>query len=209
MDVFDADYALDLSRKLSDELFAVKINWPLMMVKGASIISELSKYSKVICDLKVADIPNTNALIAGKAAEMGAWGIVSHSIIGKDSLQAVASISEDLRVFSVVAMSNKGASQYIYPHTDELIEMSRELGVYGLIAPGNDYEMLSRIKRQAGKMKVMAPGVGAQGGSAGEAVRNGADLVVVGRAIYNADDPLAAARAFNDEISKVISLEKE
>lgn len=202
MDVFDTDFALDLSRKLSGELFAVKINWPLIMARGASIISELSKYSKVICDLKLADIPNTNSLIAEKAAEMGAWGIISHSIIGRDSLQAVASVSEELKVFSVVAMSHEGASQYIYPRTDELIQMSKEVGVYGFIAPGNDYKMLSRIKKQAGNLKVMTPGVGAQGGSATEAVKNGADLVIVGRAIYNSEDPVKAARAFNEEISK-------
>lgn len=201
MDVFDWDYAVNLAKRVGDELFAIKINWPLVMVRGSSIISELSKYSRVICDLKVADIPNTNGLIAGRVAEEGAWGIISHSIIGSDSLQAVVDSSGGTRVFSVVAMSHPGSSEFIYPNTDRLIEISRKAGAYGLIAPGNDYAMLSHIKEKAQGMKIMTPGVGAQGGSAVEAVRNGADLVIVGRAIYRADDPVAAVDRINGEIS--------
>lgn len=202
MDVFDTDFALDLAKKVGSELFAIKINWPITMVKGASIIKELSEFSRVICDYKIADIPNTNTLIATRAVEMGAWGIISHSITGRDSLEAVAGVSQDLKVFSVVAMSHPGASEFIYPNTDRLVQMSREAGVYGLIAPGNDYGMLSHIKEKAGPLKIMTPGVGAQGGSASEAVRHGSDLVIVGRAIYNSDDPVSAVRKFNQEISK-------
>ena len=202
LDIFDTDFALDLAEKVGKELFAIKINWPITMVKGASIISELSEFSPVICDYKVADIPNTNTLIARRAAEMGAWGIVSHSITGKDSLEAVAGVSEDLKVFAVVAMSHPGASEFIYPNTDSLIQMAQEVGVYGLIAPGNDYRMLSHIKEKAGPLKVMTPGVGAQGGSAAEAVRHGSDLVVVGRAIYDSEDPVSEVRKFNQDISK-------
>lgn len=202
MDVFDTDFALDLAEKVGKELFAIKVNWPITMVKGASIISDLSEYARVICDYKIADIPNTNALIASRAAGMGAWGIISHSITGRDSLEAVVAVSENLKVFSVVAMSHPGASEFIYPNTDKLIQMSQEAGVYGLIAPGNDYGMLSHIKEKAGPLKIMTPGVGAQGGSASEVVRNGSDLVIVGRAIYESEDPVSAARKFNQDISK-------
>lgn len=202
MDVFDTDFALDLAKKVGSDLFAIKINWPITMVKGASIISDLSEYSRVICDFKIADIPNTNTLIASKAAELGAWGIISHSIVGSDSLKAVVSASDKLKVFSVVGMSHPGASEYIYPNTEKLLQMSREAGVYGLIAPGNDYGMLSKIKELAGPLKVMTPGVGAQGGSATEAIRHGSDLIIVGRAIYDSKDPVESVRKFNNEISK-------
>lgn len=203
LDVFDTDFALDLAEKIGNEIFAIKINWPLTMVRGASIIRDISQYSRVICDFKIADIPNTNKLIASKAAEMGAWGVISHSIVGSDSLKAVNSVSKDLNVFSVVAMSHPGASEFIYPNTDRLIQMSKEAGVYGLIAPGNDYEMLSKIKKQAGTLKIMTPGIGAQGGNATDALKNGADLVIVGRAIYNSEDPVASVRKLNSEISGV------
>lgn len=203
MDVFDTDFAVDFSRKIGQEVFAIKINWPLVMVKGASIISDISRYARVICDLKVADIPNTNSLIAKKVAENGAWGIISHSFVGSDSLEAVVNSSGDTKVFSVVSMSHPGSEQFINTHTEEMIELSRKAGAYGLIAPANNYEILSKIRKLAKDMKILAPGVGVQGGSASEAVRNGADLFIVGRAIYNSDDPVEAARAINREVSGV------
>lgn len=203
LDVFDTDFAIDFSRKVGDEVFAIKINWPLVMVKGASIISDISRYAKVICDLKVADIPNTNSLIAKKVAESGAWGIISHSFVGSDSLEAVVSASGDTKVFSVVSMSHPGSEQFINTKTEELIELSRKAGAYGLIAPANNYGILSNIRKLAPDLKILAPGVGAQGGRASEAVKNGADLFIVGRAIYNSDDPVEAARTINREVSGV------
>ena len=203
LDIFDAEQAIDISRKIGKEVFAVKINWPLIMVHGSSVISEIAAHAKVICDLKVADIPNTNSLIAGRAAEEGAWGIISHSFVGSDSLKAVVEASGDVKVFSVVAMSHPGASELIYPNHDRLIQVSREVGVYGLIAPANDYEMLRQIRKKVPELKILAPGVGAQGGSAREAIRNGADYVIAGRIVYRSENPIEEVRKLNSEILAV------
>ena len=201
VDVFDCDFALDLAREIGREVFAIKVNWPLIMVRGSSIVTELSRYTRVICDLKIADIPNTNSLIAGKVSEDGAWGVISQSFPGEDSLRAVVEAAGSTRVFSVVAMSHPGAKQFIYPKTDELIDMSLRAGVYGLIAPGNDYAMLSRIRSRTGDLTIMTPGIGVQGGSPEEALRNGADLLIVGRAIYNAESPIEEVKKLNTSIS--------
>lgn len=201
VDVFDCDFALDLAREIGREVFAIKVNWPLIMVRGSSIVSELCRYTRVICDLKIADIPNTNSLIAGRVSEEGAWGVISQSFPGEDSLRAVVEASGSTRVFSVVAMSHPGAKQFIYPNTEELIDMSLRAGVYGLIAPGNDYSMLSRIRSKTRDLTIMTPGIGAQGGSPEEALKNGADLLIVGRAIYNAESPIGEVKKLNSSIS--------
>lgn len=201
LDVFDAEFAIDLSRKLGEEVFAVKINWPLIMVKGVSIVSDIARYARVICDLKIADIPYTNSLITGKASENGAWGVISHSFVGSDSLKSVVKAAGETKVFSVVSMSHPGSEDFINARTPELIELSREAGVYGLIGPGNNYGRISEMRKMAPDLKIMTPGIGAQGGSAGEAVKAGADLVIAGRSVYNSEDPVEAARKINREIS--------
>ncbi len=201
VDVFDCNFALDLAREIGKEVFAIKVNWPLLMARGSSIVSELGQYTRVICDLKIADIPNTNRLIAGRVAEEGAWGVISHSFTGEDSLRAVVEAAGDTKVFSVVAMSHPGSSEFIYPSTDALIGLSIKAGAYGLIAPGNDYSMLSRIRSRTRDQVLMTPGIGAQGGSPEEALKHGADLLIVGRAIYNAEKPIEAVREFNAAIS--------
>ncbi len=203
LDVFDADFAVDFARKIGREIFAIKINWPLVMVRGASIISELSQYSRVICDLKIADIPNTNRLIAEKVAENGAWGVISHAFAGSDSLKAVVEAAKNVKVFSVVAMSHPGSGDLISGSLEDLVRISIEADVYGLIAPGNDLDMLKRVKKMAPGMKILSPGIGAQGGSASLAILNGSDYVIVGRSVYDDPDPLMKAREFNREISNI------
>jgi orotidine-5'-phosphate decarboxylase len=53
-------------------------------------------------------------------------------------------------------------------------------------------------------MMILTPGVGAQGGSAADAIRAGADYIIVGRSIYQADDPGAAATELAGEIQKAL-----
>ena len=45
------------------------------------------------------------------------------------------------------------------------------------------------IRKIAVDLTIIPPGVGAQGGSAGDAIRAGADYVIAGRSIYQSDDP--------------------
>ncbi len=198
LDVYDREEALNLSKELSDNIFAIKVNWPLVMTNGISIINEISRYSKVICDFKIADIDNTNRLITEKAKENGAWGIITHSFTGKKSLNAVVSAAGNMKVFSVVAMSQES---FIDEHMDELIKMSIDENVYGLVAPGNRPEILRRIRSMATSLCIISPGIGAQGGNIIDAITAGADYVIIGRSIY--DDPQPIKRL--NEINKILS----
>jgi orotidine-5'-phosphate decarboxylase len=56
------------------------------------------------------------------------------------------------------------------------------------------------LRSIVGSRLILAPGVGAQGGKASEAIAAGADAVIVGRAIYEAKDPAKAAREITNEI---------
>ncbi len=200
LDLTDVNKLLEIAGNIAGEVYAIKINWPTIMIQGAGIIRDLSKLGKVICDLKIADIPNTNSMIVENVVKMGAWGVISHSFTGEDSLRAVVKSAGNAMVFSVVSMSHPGSSDFINRHTDELIEVSRRAGVYGLIGPGNNTSELSRIRRLAGSLVLMTPGVGAQGGKASDAIRSGSDLVIVGRAVYNSPDPAEAVHRINMEI---------
>ena len=52
--------------------------------------------------------------------------------------------------------------------------------------------------------KILSPGVGTQGGKASDAIAAGADYAIVGRSIYGAEDPRAAAESFRADIRSVI-----
>jgi orotidine-5'-phosphate decarboxylase len=203
LDVLSGAEALNLARDLSAEVAYIKVNWPLVMTEGIRVVRDLSRYSPIICDFKVADIPNTNMLIARKAKENGAWGIISHQFTGRDSMEALVKEAGEMKVFSVVSMSNGGSRDFMDQHTDELIKMSQECGVFGYVAPGNNPEMLRKVRAAAGKRCIISPGMGSQGGRPEEAIREGADYIIIGRSVYSSDDPLGYLKQVNRNLSSL------
>ena len=79
-----------------------------------------------------------------------------------------------------------------------------EVGATGIIAPATRPEKVSQLRKIVGNLKILSPGVGAQGGSASDTIKAGADYVIVGRAIYQASDPKVAAKQLADEIKEAI-----
>lgn len=191
--------AIDLTRSISDRIYAVKVNWPLILEKGIGIVHELSKITKVICDLKLADIPNTNRLISEKVISAGAFAIIAHAFCGTDSLKAISQ-SGKTKLISVVAMSHPGGNEYINSRWKSLLQTAKDSDSYGIIAPGNSPEILSEIRKEAEGLKIFSPGIGAQGGDPAIAIKNGADFIIVGRAVYQSSDPVSVVSEMNSKI---------
>ncbi|NJE60489.1 orotidine-5'-phosphate decarboxylase [Thermococcus sp. 21S7] len=203
LDVYERDRALEIAECTADYLWAVKVNWPLIIGSGLNIITELKQVTglPIIADLKLADIPNTNRLIAGKVFEAGADYIIAHGFVGSDSVEAVMELG---RTILVVEMSHPGAREFIQPVTDKLIEMANGLEPFGVIAPATRPERVSYIRSKLKPgIRILTPGVGAQGGRAGEVLKAGADYVIVGRSIYASENPRAAARKLHEEMTGV------
>ncbi len=183
-------------------LDAIKINWPLIMASGPERITELSKVKDVICDMKIADIPNTNRLICEQAIGRGASAVICQGFVGEDSVKACVEATKG-QVFVVTEMSHPGGKQFTAPVADRLAALAKTAGARGIVAPATRPERIADLRKIIGKMEIISPGVGAQGGKASDAIKAGADYIIVGRAIYEARDPGEAAKALADEVSSV------
>ncbi|ASJ00359.1 orotidine-5'-phosphate decarboxylase [Thermococcus gorgonarius] len=204
LDVYERERALEIARETSDYLWAIKVNWPLILGAGLDVIKELKETANVplIADLKLADIPNTNRLIAGKVFEAGADYVIVHGFTGRDSVNAVKELGE---VIIVVEMSHPGAEEFIQPVADGLIKLANDVRPFGVIAPATRPERISYIRSKLRDgIKILTPGVGAQGGSAKKALEAGADYVIVGRSIYESKNPREKARKFHEELMGAI-----
>lgn len=197
MDVEERERALALAALLKDELAAIKVNYPLVLSCGIGIVRELSEVRPVICDFKVADVPHTNEMIARIAKASGARALICHGFMGRESIEACTSVIDTI---VVAEMSNAGSREFFEERSRRIIDLALEAKAAGLIAPATKSERISYIKSMAPDLKVLSPGVGAQGGRAEDAIRNGADFVIVGRAIYASTHPLGAAQEMNGEI---------
>ena len=204
LDETDGQKALGIVRDVSEYIDAVKINWPLVLAAGPEMITELSRITDVICDFKVADIPNTVSLIVSNAVKRGASAVIVHAFTGDDSLKAAVEAAGDAEIYAVTEMSHPGGKMFTAKHAEEMARLGVECGAAGFIAPATRPERIAAIRAIIGDRKILSPGVGAQGGSASSAIKAGADYVIVGRAIYKADDPAAVAKSIADEIRTVI-----
>jgi orotidine-5'-phosphate decarboxylase len=204
LDITDRLRALDIVAKVQKHVDAVKVNYPFALGCGMGAVKELAAKVDVICDFKVADIPNTNRLITEQVKIAGARGIICQAFPGRDSLDACVKAAEGMDVFVVTEMSHPGADMFMVPVAEKMAKLAVEVGAAGIIAPATRPEKVKVLRKIVGDMKILSPGVGAQGGSATDTIKAGADYVIVGRAIYEAADPEAAARKLAAEIREAI-----
>lgn len=198
MDVTSRADAMRVVEAVADHVDAIKINWPLILAAGPDIIRDMSEVKAVICDMKIADIPNTNRLIVEQAMGRGASAVIAHGFTGDDSVKACVDAAKG-QVYVVTEMSHPGGKQFTAPVADRLAALAKSAGARGIVAPATRPERIAALRGIIGGLEIISPGVGAQGGKASDALRAGADYIIVGRAIYEAADPKAAAMAIAEE----------
>ncbi|VVB97070.1 Orotidine 5'-phosphate decarboxylase [uncultured archaeon] len=204
LDVTDKNAAVAISKETAEHVDAIKIGYPLVLGAGLDIIDTICEFAPVIADFKVADIPNTNKLICSQAFEAGASAVIVHGFTGRDSLlECVKTAQEDKGdIFVVTEMSHPGAIEFMAPKALELASLAVECKAQGVVAPATRPERVKQIRGVVGGLTIISPGVGAQGGSAADAIRAGADHVIVGRTIYNSKNPGKEAEKIAREIEK-------
>lgn len=199
LDVTSRGDAVRVVNAVRDHVDAIKINWPLILAAGPDVIREMSRIKDVICDMKIADIPNINRLIVEQAIARGASAVIAHGFTGEDSVRACVDAAKG-QVFVVTEMSHPGGKQFTAPVADKVAAIAKAAGARGIVAPATRPERISDLRKIVGSLEIISPGVGAQGGKASDALRAGADYIIVGRAIYEAKDPGAAAKLLAEEV---------
>jgi len=199
LDATDKKQALKIAAASAPHLDAIKLGYPLILSCGLGIAAEFEEFDlPLIADFKVADIPNTNRLIAEQVFDAGFASIICHGFVGEDSVEACVAVAEDYggACFVVAEMSHPGATAFFHGGAAEKIaELAMECGADGIIAPATRPERVKALRKIVGQRKILSPGVGAQGGDAA-AIAKIVDGIIVGRAIYEAEDPAAAAGGF-------------
>ncbi|MFO7618965.1 MAG: orotidine-5'-phosphate decarboxylase [Thermoplasmata archaeon] len=205
LDIIDEAKAMGIVEQVREYVDAVKVNYPFALACGMGAVKELAARADVICDFKVADIPNTNRLIVEQARLSGAKGIICQAFPGKDSVEACIKAAGGMDVFVVTEMSHPGANRFMMPVAEDMARLAVEVRAAGIIAPATRPEKVRMLRSIVGGLKILSPGVGAQGGSASDAIKAGADYVIVGRAIYETEDPRAAAEKIAEEVRSALA----
>jgi orotidine-5'-phosphate decarboxylase len=205
LDATDKKKAIAIAESCASNIDAIKLGYPLILSCGLSFADDLADLDlPLIADFKVADIPNTNRLIAEQVFDAGFASIICHGFTGKDSVTACVEVAADCggACFVVAEMSHPGAITFFQGgNAEKIAELAMECGADGIIAPATRPDRIKALRTIVGNRKLLSPGVGAQGGDVAS-IAGLVDGIIVGRAIYEAEDPGTAAKGFAKALSR-------
>lgn len=196
LDVMSENEAIEICESVKDYIDTIKIGYPLALAEGLEIIGKIKDAFgvKVICDFKVADIDATNSKICEETFKAGADAIICHGFVGRDSVQACLDVADKYgkELFLLTEMSHPGAKMFLQKNADAIAQMGVEMGIRNYVAPATRLDRLSDIRNIVGdEAYIISPGVGKQGGD-GKKTLEYSNAIIVGRSIYESDNPKLA-----------------
>ena len=227
LDVPDKKAAQHLVKQLDDSVGCFKVGLQLFVQEGPDILKLIKDHSTadIFLDLKLHDIPATVRGALKSARKLGARYITIHSTEGEAILETSKEVSDSgLEVLAVTLLTSMREEQLGTLGFEQNIKIcdvvldratrAQQAGCAGVICSG---EEIIPVKQKCGEIfKVVVPGIRPEWSQVssddqgristpGKAIKTGADLIVVGRPIRDAEDPRDAARKIVSEIDQCIN----
>uniref|UniRef100_A0A7C4YF84 Orotidine 5'-phosphate decarboxylase n=1 Tax=candidate division WOR-3 bacterium TaxID=2052148 RepID=A0A7C4YF84_UNCW3 len=227
LDVSDFKTAKEKVETLGDVVKFYKVGVQLFTSVGPDIVKYLKdKDKKVFLDLKLHDIPNVVSKTVGIAAMMGVNMITLHTLGGFELMESSQKMSwapngEQVIILGVTILTSLdqaflndflGVNKSIDDEIIQLAMLAKSAGIAGVISSPLE---ISKIKSACGgDFLVVTPGIRPKGfdtmdhtrtATPEEAIRWGADYIVVGRPIISSDDPRGAAIKIIEEMENGLS----
>jgi orotidine-5'-phosphate decarboxylase len=222
LDVPSVDDAKTLVARLDGVVSFFKVGLELYTSAGPEFVRWLiSQEKRVFLDLKFLDIEQTVRRATEQAARLGATFLTVHEAGKAVAAAAEGARGSDLKILAVTVLTSWDASDLRemgvgLPVEDLVLHRARKAiaaGAHGVVASGREAAALrENLGQEGGKsFLIITPGIRPSGASADEqkrattpadAIRAGADYLVVGRPITQAPDPRDATMRILDEMQK-------
>lgn len=218
LDFADAKPALALAERLSPTECKLKIGKELFTLAGPDLVRTLARQDfDIFLDLKFHDIPNTVAAACRAAADLGIWMLNVHASGGRKMMEAAkeAVDGSEVKLIAVTVLTSMGEAELRETGVDaspaqqvlRLAKLTQQCGLDGVVCSGQEAPSL-----RAGLGKdflLVTPGIRPAGSAVGDqnriltparAIQAGADYLVIGRPITQAQDPVVALQSIQTEI---------
>ena len=220
LDIDDRSKAIELVKRSGESLKWVKIGLQMFTKYGPAYVREISDLGKkVFLDLKLHDIPNTVAKAIASVSELPIDMLTIHTCGGREMMEwAVRSQQDhkpDLQLLGVTVLTsmddealagigvNRSAAEQVFA----LTALASDAGLSGLVCSPHEAAKVKSI--HGNQFKLVTPGIRPVGADAGDqkrimtprlAAEQGADFIVVGRPIYQAEDPESVVKSVLEDL---------
>jgi len=218
LDVPTEESAMDLARQLAPAVAGFKIGSQLFTSAGPGIVHAIRNLERLVfLDLKFHDIPNTVAKAVESATRLGVQMLTIHTSGGREMMHAAEQSARKtarqcgvsapfvlgvtvLTSMEGSALSEVGCEPNIAKQVERLALLAVKAGLRGLVCSPLEVTALRQLLPDG--VQLVTPGIRTGKGttddqkrtlSAKEALAAGADWLVIGRPIYGAEHPRAAA----------------
>lgn len=217
LDFSERQQVLDLVSRLDPQECRLKVGKELFTSYGPQIVRELQALGfEIFLDLKFHDIPNTVYKAIRAAADLGVWMVNVHASGGRAMLTQARQAIEDsqhkplliavtiLTSLSAGEVAEIGYERDVATQVKHLARLSYECGLDGVVCSAQEANIIKSVTAPA--FLTVTPGIRLADATKDDqtrvmtpdaAVKNGADYLVIGRPITQANDPLSVLQAIN------------
>lgn len=211
LDVGTIEEAESLVDRLRTKVSIFKVGSILFTAYGPEIVKMVQKKGgKVFLDLKYHDIPHTVGKAVEQASALGVFALTLHTLGGfamlKEAVKPVRKLNSHPLLWGVTVLTSLkegdlfelGMNRKVEKQVKRLAKIAKNAGLDGVVASAREAPV---VRRTCGSdFHIVIPGIRPEGYPADEhkravtpeqAIKAGADWIVVGRPIIQAKDPLA------------------
>jgi orotidine-5'-phosphate decarboxylase len=221
LDTEDADQARRMSETLGESILWHKVGSALAVQGGEALIRDLKAAGKkVFLDYKFHDIDQTVANAVSGAVRLGADLLTVHAVAPVVRAASTAKGNSDTKIVAVTVLTSmdesdlkaEGWSDGAPALVRSRAQTAINEGADGVVASAQEAKMLRDILPPS--TFIVTPGIRPAGGDAQDqkristpasAIKDGSNLLVVGRPILQANDPKGAANAILEEIAGALN----
>ena len=218
LDFGNRDDAVRNAAALHDHVDVAKVGLELFISAGPRLVEELVGTGwEVFLDLKLHDIPATVAGAVRSARRLGVEFMTLHTAGGRGMMEAAVAARSNgtprlLGVTLLTSLDGEHIGEIGYQgstgeNVARLANLAHEAGCDGVVSSPHEVGTIKAVHGE--DFLVICPGIRPAGASiddqarvatASEAIKAGADILVLGRPIIKAPDPAAAARKIRSEM---------
>jgi orotidine-5'-phosphate decarboxylase len=210
LDVDTAEDAVRIARELAPHVAGFTVGPGLLNGPGPGVVGAVGRLGPVLADAKLHDVPGRVETAARRLAEYGARWVSVHASGGSAMLEAAAAgvaagaRGEPADLLAVTVLTSLDASQTaaVFGRSPgelvaRLARLAAEAGAHGVICAPKELGVVADVA--PGLLRV-SPGIRVDGSAddhtatPGEALRRGADLLVIGLPIIGVPDPVEAVQ---------------